>query len=592
MRRFRILAVMLAFVPCLVCRPSPAGAQELEMWTVWAGGGSGTGTIIKGPNGTVVLFDEGGGSTWASYCRTLLGSLGINRIDYAVATHYDADHINGARWLVQSLGQNYFGAFLDRGGTLCQDGSDVDVNYLNAVSGKRATVALDGSSDIDLGNGAALRFLTAGAPDTTNTLCVRGRPNVDGGMSENNKSVTCLVTYGGFDMYLGGDAEGTNEAQAALVIGDLGRGVDVMLVDHHGSATNGISSPQFLSSISPEAALICIWPNAWQLPNKATVSNLDAVVEKGIPSIIRLDPGDNTPPNDNWAPEDYTPQCYTANAHVYVHTEGSTWSIATLSVEGDLAALITGHATDDTPLGQPTWTPTVTPTRTPTPTPTATVPPLAVVINEIAWGGTAASTADEWVELHNTTGGVIDLSNWSIATTGGTFCTLTGSIAANGYYLIERTDDTTVGDIPADRIGGNGLNNTGENLTLLLGATVMDQVNCSGGWFAGTASPSYYTMERKDPAVSGNIPENWARNDGTTRNGLDAYGNPLNGTARAQNSVYSGPTPTPTITPTPSPTPTIPMPARVNFQPYHAVAPGDGWMVDFGDVFNDGYGWL
>ena len=31
--------------------------------------------------------------------------------------------------------------------------------------------------------------------------------------------------------------------------------------------------------------------------------------------------------------------------------------------------------------------------------PAAQVP--AVVINEVAWGGTAASTADEWIEFYN-----------------------------------------------------------------------------------------------------------------------------------------------------------------------------------------------
>ena len=228
----RILKSLLIAVFLLGGRA--ASAQELEIWSVWAGGGSGTGTLIKGSNGTVVLFDEGGGSPWAGYCRDLLSAQGITHVDYAIAGHYDGDHIDGLDDLVGDIGgQSHFGVFYDRGGTVTHNGTAIDSNYLNAVSGKLATVSVDGSSDIDLGNGAILRFLTVGAPDTTDLLYVLDRTSVSG-MSENDKSITCLVTYGGFDMYLGSDAEGTNEAQVALVKADLGRGVDVMLVDHHG----------------------------------------------------------------------------------------------------------------------------------------------------------------------------------------------------------------------------------------------------------------------------------------------------------------------------------------------------------------------
>ena len=371
-----------------------ASAQHLELWSVWGGGGRGTGTVIRGPNGKVVLFDEGGGANWASQCKSLLVSQGITQIDYAIAGHYDGDHIEGLDDLVGQMGgQSKFGIYYDRGGTVTHDGGGITDNYMNtvnAVPGKRATVSVDGSTDIDLGNGAVLRFLTVGAPDTTPLLYVRDRESVSS-WSENDKSVTCLATYGGFDMYLGSDAEGTNEAQVALVIGEYGlnRGVDVMLVDHHGSDTYGISSPSFLGALDPEAAIISVWPNSFQHPRWATVSNVWDVIERDIPSIIRLNPGDATPPNDSWAPEDMYPECYTSNSHVYIRTDGSYWSIAALSPGEDPIPLITDHVTDDTPLGQPTWTPTNTPTPTPplaTATPTPTVAAGSIVINEIAWG--------------------------------------------------------------------------------------------------------------------------------------------------------------------------------------------------------------
>jgi len=90
-----------------------------------------------------------------------------------------------------------------------------------------------------------------------------------------------------------------------------------------------------------------------------------------------------------------------------------------------------------------------------------------VVINEVAWMGTAASTYDEWIELKNNTDQDIDLNGWTLAAADGTpSILLTGTIPAHGYYLLERTDDTTVSNIPADQTYTGGLEDGGEALTL------------------------------------------------------------------------------------------------------------------------------
>ena len=79
--------------------------------------------------------------------------------------------------------------------------------------------------------------------------------------------------------------------------------------------------------------------------------------------------------------------------------------------------------------------------------------PGDVIISEIAWGGTAASANDEWIELYNTTASPIDLTGWTLnAADGSPSIALSGSIAGMGYFLLERTDDTTVSDIAADLI--------------------------------------------------------------------------------------------------------------------------------------------
>ena len=555
----------------------PAAAQELKIWSVWGSGGQGTLIQAPGAGGKVVLFDEGGGPTWATQLDTLMDSLGIAYIDYCIAGHYDQDHIGGLPYVVSNLGgQSHFGAFYDRGGTTDHDGGALPSAYLTAVAGKRATVSVDGSSDIDLGNGAVLRFLTVGAPDTSPTLFVRGRQDINGGMTANDKSITCLVTYGGFDMYLGSDAEGTNEAQVALVMGDLGRGVDVLHVDHHGSDTNGISSPEFFGAMDPEVALISVWSNSFGHPRATTVANLDNVVEHGIPSIIRLAPGDTS--NPDWAPEDYTAQCFTSNRHVYIHTTGNPYSIEAVYPGQTPTPLITDHATDDPGMGEPTYTPTITPTPTPTrtptltPTPTPTTGPGIVVINEIAWMGTAASYSDEWIELYNTTDSPVTIANWSLSGVGVSPALNIASrdgattMVIQPYgYLIYANDNSvfSIGataqiwdatlDIPDS--GGQIVLHSGPNGT----GVAVDTANDGAAWAAGKQI-GLISMERKNTAGAGIDRTNWADFNGTPC-ANDLNGTAINGSPGAMNSVYTGPptitpTHTPTITPTPTATPT------------------------------------
>lgn len=168
----------------------------------------------------------------------------------------------------------------------------------------------------------------------------------------------------------------------------------------------------------------------------------------------------------------------------------------------------------------------------------------AVVVNEVAWGGTAASASDEWIELYNTTGTTVALDGWHLVDDDDLFISLQGDIPPHGYYLIERTDDQTVSDLSADLIAsfGAGLSNDGEVLTLTdASGTVVDIVNPGGGsWPAGSGSPDYRSMERADPDLPGEA-SNWCSNDGATRNGMDVAGQPINGTPKRPNSCYVPP---------------------------------------------------
>jgi len=213
-----------------------------------------------------------------------------------------------------------FGHFYDRGGSLKDDGGPISSEYYDLVnpSGKRTTVKVDGTTDINLGDGAFIRFLSVGALDTTNALYIRGRPDVTAGITENNKSISALVTYGGFDLFLGSDLEGTGEeAVVDVIVDDLGRDPDICLVDHHGSESNGTSSLAFCTKMDPEVAVISVWSNSYGHPRRTTVENFQAAVEPEDQRIFRLDPGDIGDPA--WAPETMA-FCHTSNRHIYVYT--------------------------------------------------------------------------------------------------------------------------------------------------------------------------------------------------------------------------------------------------------------------------------
>ncbi len=170
---------------------------------------------------------------------------------------------------------------------------------------------------------------------------------------------------------------------------------------------------------------------------------------------------------------------------------------------------------------------------------TQAVSPGAIVINEIAWGGTQDNWRDEWVELFNTTDQTIDLTGWYIEDNSRVYEIESGEIAPFGYFVLADKEES-FSNFLADAIMTLSLLDGGEKLTLFnnLG-TVMDTVNSTGGsWYAGDGSTKA-TMERIDPYNLNDTPDNWGT--ATSGNGvLGRYGTPVLGTPGSINSVFDG----------------------------------------------------
>jgi len=133
-----------------------------------------------------------------------------------------------------------------------------------------------------------------------------------------------------------------------------------------------------------------------------------------------------------------------------------------------------------------------------------------IVINEIAWMGTQEQWQNEWVELYNPTDSPISIDKWILkAKDDSPRIGLSGRIGALSYFLLERTDDTTIPEIPAHQIYKGGLNNEGEHLVLVNNfGKIVDEIDCTLGWFGGS-NETKKTMERINPLLFGSDMDNW-----------------------------------------------------------------------------------
>ncbi|MDP2909602.1 MAG: lamin tail domain-containing protein [bacterium] len=156
-----------------------------------------------------------------------------------------------------------------------------------------------------------------------------------------------------------------------------------------------------------------------------------------------------------------------------------------------------------------------------------------ILINEIAWMGTEASSNDEWIELYNPNEESVDLTGWTFSGINLNFSVLgtaTPTIDAFSYLLLERTNDDSVKGTKADHIYTGALNDNGAILELKDDeGNVVDRADFSSGWPAGDKE-NKVTMERFDENT-------WKSNNLLVYNSWDAEENFIYGTPRAKNSV-------------------------------------------------------
>jgi competence protein ComEC len=257
--RFAAVAFASLFA-LIVMHPFSAGRPGGRLWIDFLDVGQGDAALVTMPDGTTLLLDAGGrprfdyarrseseGETGEAFERDTrsigeavvseyLWWRGLDRVDYILATHADADHIEG----LNDVARNFHvrAAIVARAPV-------ADVEFAQfAATARRYDVPVR-----LVGRGDTLRF---GAVEMV--LLWPPRSENQAAPSGNDDSIVLRLRFGNRVFLLTGDIE--KDAEAALMAGPDDLHCDVVKVAHHGSKTS--STDAFVRATQPTYAVISV----------------------------------------------------------------------------------------------------------------------------------------------------------------------------------------------------------------------------------------------------------------------------------------------------------------------------------------------
>ncbi|ESS10457.1 MAG: putative hydrolase (metallo-beta-lactamase superfamily) [uncultured archaeon A07HR60] len=381
--------------PAMSTGESPAnGTLEIHFINV----GQSVSTLVVSPEGETMLVDTGHYNDDGEYVLEYLRSQGIDRIDYLVTSHNDADHIGGNAAIIE-----YYETAADGIGAVYDPGIAASTQtyseYLDAVETHDVTLYETREGD-DIGV-AGVDVSVFGPPD----------PYLEG-EARNENSIVLKLTYGQTSFLLSGDAEDDQEAYLVEQYGQRLQST-VLKAGHHGSASS--SSDELLNSASPEAVIVSSgYDNRYDHPARTVLQRLG---DQGGQTYWTGTHGDILLVSDGQS--------------VSVRTQYAAPSTAMSLRDGDPARVgTTGVLTERAVLGgDETLTPTATPvTDGGTSTPAAGE--LSIVeIHADAAGDERTNLGDEYLVFENTGGDTLELSGWTVADEAGRTYTVPAGIS-------------------------------------------------------------------------------------------------------------------------------------------------------------------
>ncbi|MDX6612302.1 MAG: competence protein ComEC [Blastocatellia bacterium] len=244
--------VLALFLFLIILHPLSSGVASGYLRVDFLDVGQGDSALLTMPDGTTLLVDGGGRPSFnrsspatspddeeafARDTRSIgeavvseyLWWRGLDQVDYVLATHADADHIQGLSDVLRN--------FRVRGAIVAREPPD-DAEFRQfAAAAENLGVPLD-----IIGAGDVLHFGAVRIETLWPAPIVNGA-----GPSRNNQSLVLRVRYGEKTLLLTGDIE--KEAETSLVKGGVDLRSDLVKVPHHGSRTS--STDSFVNATHP-----------------------------------------------------------------------------------------------------------------------------------------------------------------------------------------------------------------------------------------------------------------------------------------------------------------------------------------------------
>ncbi|WP_313893714.1 MBL fold metallo-hydrolase [Psychrobacillus sp.] len=210
--------------------------------------GQGDSIFIQSPNGKNMLID-GGKRDSGKEVVAFLRDLGVNKLDYVVATHPDADHIGGLLAVLNSISIKNF---VDSGKVHT---SQTYEKMLTLIQEKKIPFIVPANGDeISLDPAINITVLNAG----------------EGAADNNEASIVLRVAYKDVSFLLTGDADTGVESN---MMEQYNVESTILKAGHHGSNTS--SSSEFIAAVKPEVSILSYGKdNSYGHPHSEVVSVL------------------------------------------------------------------------------------------------------------------------------------------------------------------------------------------------------------------------------------------------------------------------------------------------------------------------------
>jgi competence protein ComEC len=259
-------ALQLIFLFVIVLHPLSAGRPDGRLRVDFLDVGQGDSALVTMPDGTTLLIDGGGRPSFRgrkanteedasvqsdeeepqferdtrsigeAVVSEYLWWRGVDRVDYVLATHADADHIDGLNDVARNF--KVGAAFVAR---TPRDDPEYE-KFAETARARRIPINIIGAGDV-------LRF-----GNVTATV-YWPRPCTDSNApSKNNDSIVLRLQFGERTILMTGDVE--KEGEAAILSAKSDLRSDVVKAPHHGSRTS--STESFVAATHPRLAVISV----------------------------------------------------------------------------------------------------------------------------------------------------------------------------------------------------------------------------------------------------------------------------------------------------------------------------------------------